>query len=46
MLSKVTEMLLLVEKVPGLEVSIFSGERPDNVRAALLGQNQGTRLHR
>jgi isopentenyl phosphate kinase len=46
MLSKVTEMLLLVEKVPGLEVSIFSGEGPDNVRAALLGQNQGTRLHR
>jgi isopentenyl phosphate kinase len=46
MASKVTEMLSLIEKVPDLEVFIFSGERPENIRTALLGQNLGTWLHR
>ncbi len=45
MLAKVTEMLMLVEKLPGLEVLIFSGEEPGNIRRALLGENPGTRLH-
>jgi len=45
MQSKVTEMLALVEQVPGLEVLIFSGEEPGNARRALNGENPGTRLH-
>ncbi len=40
------EMLAMVEQVPGLEVLIFSGEEPGNVRRALQGENPGTRLHR
>ena len=43
--TKVTEMLALVEKIPGLEVLIFSGEEPNNIRRALQGENPGTRLH-
>jgi isopentenyl phosphate kinase len=43
--AKVTEMLDLVEQVPGLDVLIFSGEKPDNARRALQGENPGTRLH-
>ena len=46
MLSKVTEMLALVEKVPDLEVLIFSGEEPGILQQALQGENPGTRLHR
>lgn len=45
MRAKVTQMLGLVEQVGGLEVLIFSGEEPGNVRRALLGENPGTRLH-
>ena len=45
MQAKVTEMLVLVEKVPGLEVLIFSGEEPGNARRALLGENPGTLIH-
>jgi len=45
MQAKVTEMLKLVEQVPGLEVLIFSGEEADNIRRALHGENPGTRLH-
>jgi len=45
MLSKVTEMLALVEKVPDLEVLIFSGEEPGILQQALQGENPGTRLH-
>jgi isopentenyl phosphate kinase len=45
MQAKVTEMLALVEQVPGLEVLIFSGEKPGNTRRALLGENPGTSLH-
>jgi isopentenyl phosphate kinase len=46
MRAKVAQMLSLVEQVPGLEVLIFSGEEPENIRKALLGENPGTRLHR
>jgi isopentenyl phosphate kinase len=45
MQAKVTSMLKLVEQVPGLEVLIFSGKEPGNVRRALQGENPGTRLH-
>jgi len=45
MQAKVTEMLALVERIPGLEVLIFSGEEPGNARRALQGENPGTRLH-
>ena len=44
--SKVTGMLELVEQVADLEVLIFSGEQPGNVRRALRGENPGTCLHR
>jgi isopentenyl phosphate kinase len=45
MRTKVTEMLALVEQVPDLEVLVFSGEEPDNIRLSLEGENPGTRLH-
>jgi isopentenyl phosphate kinase len=45
MQTKVTAMLNLVEHVPGLEVLIFSGEKPDNVRHALAGATPGTLIH-
>ena len=46
MQTKVYEMLALVEEVPGLQVLIFSGEVPGNLRQALLGDNPGTLIHR
>jgi isopentenyl phosphate kinase len=46
MRSKVIEMLALLEKIPKLEILIFSGEQPGNIRRALLGENPGTLLHR
>jgi isopentenyl phosphate kinase len=46
MASKVTGMLSLVEELPDLEIWIFSGEQPGNLRCALLGNNPGTCLHR
>jgi isopentenyl phosphate kinase len=46
MQSKVSQMLALVERVPGLEVLIFSGEQPGNIRKALLGEHPGTLIHR
>jgi isopentenyl phosphate kinase len=46
MQSKVSGMLDLVEGLPGLEILIFSGEEPGNIRNALLGQDPGTLLHR
>ena len=39
MASKVSEMLALVESIPGVEVRIFSGEHPGLVRAVLLGES-------
>jgi isopentenyl phosphate kinase len=42
MLSKVQQMLALVEQVPGLQVSIFSGEGEGNLEKALKGEHIGT----
>lgn len=42
MASKVQQSLSLVQEIPGLEVWIFSGEKPDLVRQALLGAPVGT----
>lgn len=44
MASKVALSLQLAAQYPPLEVQIFSGESPDEVRAALLGANSGTRI--
>ena len=46
MRTKVSEMLALVDLLPGLEVQIFSGQEPGNVKKVLLGESLGTRLHR
>jgi isopentenyl phosphate kinase len=46
MLSKVSGMLDLVEQDPNLEIYIFSGEEPGNLRRTLQGENLGTCLHR
>ena len=46
MRSKIAGMLTLVEEMPELEVFIFSGLEPDNIRQALLGEKVGTHLHR
>ena len=40
--SKVRQMLELAEIVPGLTVHIFSGENPDFLQKALLGEHIGT----
>jgi len=46
MLTKVREMLALVERLPGLEVWIVSGEEPGTITRALTGQPvEGTILH-
>jgi isopentenyl phosphate kinase len=45
MLTKVKEMLKLVEQVPEIDVLIFSGEEPINILRVLNGENLGTRLH-
>lgn len=42
--SKVAQMLALVEQSPGLQVSIFSGQRPGMVKDALLGGEFGTKI--
>jgi isopentenyl phosphate kinase len=42
MASKVGQSLVLVQNVPGLEVQIFSGEKPGAVRRALAGEPVGT----
>jgi len=44
MASKVKEMVALVGDVPGLEALIFSGETPEMVKQALLGDTTGTRI--
>jgi isopentenyl phosphate kinase len=46
MRSKVAQMLALVEEIPDLEVLIFSGLHPGNIRRAMQGETPGTRLHR
>ncbi len=45
MRSKVEQMLKLVQEIPSLQIVIFSGETPDNVRHALLGEMPGSVLH-
>jgi len=40
--SKVRQMLELVESVPGLTIQIFSGEQPEFLQKALLGEHLGT----
>lgn len=40
--SKVRQMLELAEAIPGLTIQIFSGENPENLEKALLGENLGT----
>jgi isopentenyl phosphate kinase len=42
MASKVRQSLELVERIPDLEVSIFSGETPGAVEQALAGKHLGT----
>jgi len=42
MIQKVKSMLDLVQRLPALEVLVFSGEEPGNVREALLGACPGT----
>ena len=44
MASKVQQSLALVNELPGLEILIFSGEKPGQVKAALLGARVGTLL--
>jgi len=44
MRSKVRQMLALVQEVPGLRVSIFTGLEPGRVEVALLGRPGGTTL--
>jgi isopentenyl phosphate kinase len=48
MLSKVEQMVALVRQVPGLEVWILSGERPNALKTALMGQADlvgGTKIY-
>lgn len=45
MLEKVTSMLALLRRRPGLQIAIFSGKSPGLVRQALLGRLPGTVLH-
>ena len=42
MASKVQQSLELAHQIPGLEILIFSGEQPGNVRRALSGERLGT----
>ncbi len=46
MRSKVSQMLELVNEIPALKVSIFSGVHPGNITRALLGEAPGTTLQR
>ena len=44
MAGKVQRMLGLIERIPQIEVLIFSGEDPADIRRALQGDQPGTRL--
>jgi isopentenyl phosphate kinase len=46
MLDKVQKILSLLGELPGLHVSIFSGENPGNIYHQLLGGTLGTQVHR
>jgi len=43
--TKVEQMLQLIQKLPSLEVVIFSGEEPGNIQNSLGGDLKGTVLH-
>jgi isopentenyl phosphate kinase len=43
---KVRQIMTMVNEVPGLRASIFSGDVPDNVHRSLLGEELGTVIHR
>jgi len=45
MLSKVETMLALTKKIPTLEIYIFSGNKPENIKNALMGKKTGTLIH-
>lgn len=45
MASKVQEMVTLVERMPEVEVWIFSGREEHHLTQALLGSYQGTHIH-
>lgn len=45
MTSKVLQMLDLAKVIPGLQISIFSGEPQDATLQALLGEPMGTLIH-
>lgn len=45
MLTKITSMLTLAEQMDGLEILIFSGQEPGDLRKALQGENPGTLVH-
>lgn len=45
MASKVLQSLDLCQRIPGMQVAIFSGETPGLVTAALQGALPGTRIH-
>jgi isopentenyl phosphate kinase len=46
MASKVLQSIALIQRIPGLEVFIFSGETPGAVEQVLKGGQAGTHLHR
>mgnify|MGYP005842492677 CR=1 FL=1 len=43
--SKVRQSLALVKEIPGLDILIFSGEKPGAIQRALAGETLGTRIH-
>jgi isopentenyl phosphate kinase len=45
MADKVRQILTMVNTVPGLKASIFSGEVPGNVYSSLLGEELGTVIY-
>jgi isopentenyl phosphate kinase len=44
MASKVQQSLMLIKEMPSLEILIFSGEKPGQVKSAILGARVGTLL--
>jgi isopentenyl phosphate kinase len=44
MSSKVQQSLDMVQRIPGLQIRIFSGEAPGSLERALLGEHVGTRI--
>lgn len=45
MASKVNQMLALIEAKPSIMVSVFSGDKAENVKNALLGASYGSQIH-